>query len=44
MEDNCEKDFINEVDTMHGPQIPESVSDKVYNSIVRIEIQDKKRN
>lgn len=31
--------FENEVDTGHGAQIPESASDKLYNSIVRIEIK-----
>ena len=32
------KKLVNEVDTDHGAQIPESASDKLYNSIVRIEI------
>ena len=34
--------YENEVDTGHGAQIPESASDKLYNSIVRIEIQVEK--
>ena len=33
------KKLVNEVDTVHGAQIPESASDKLYNSIVRIEIK-----
>ena len=34
----CNSLLKNEVDTGNGPQIPESASDKLYNSIVRIEI------
>ena len=34
------KERINEVDTIHAPHISESASDKLYNSIVRIEINN----
>ena len=33
-----------EVDTLHASGIPESASDKLYNSIVRIEINENNKN
>ena len=30
-------DRVNEIDTKHAPYIPESATDTLYNSIVRIE-------
>jgi len=38
------KKLVNEVDTDHGAQILESASDKLYNSIVRIEIEAEEGN
>ena len=37
-----ENNYKKEVDTGHAAQISESASEKLYNSIVRIEIEDKK--
>ena len=36
---NTNENTIKEVDTLHAKIIPESVSDRIYNSIVRIEIE-----
>lgn len=33
-------DFVDEVNSKHGPFIPESISDKLFNSIVKIEINN----
>ena len=35
---------VNEVDTKHAATIPESVTDKLFNSIVRIEIENDRGN
>ena len=37
---NTNENTINEVNTLHAKIIPESVSDRIYNSIVRIEIEN----
>ena len=37
---NTNENTIKEVDTLHAKIIPESVSDRIYNSIVRIEIEN----
>ena len=39
---NSSNSRINEVDTKHACYIPESASDILYNSIVKIEINEKK--
>jgi len=39
---NISNNRINENDTKHATSIPESVSDKLYNSIVRIEKANEK--
>ena len=38
---NFSNETINEIDTKHATHISESASDTLYNSIVRIEKEDK---